>query len=65
MGDEGFFRLLKSWARRHRYGNVTTADFIALAGDIATTPVAGILEDWLYQPVVPSMPQLGLSPVGQ
>ena len=39
MGDEDFFRLLKSWARRHRYGNVTTADFISLAGDIATTPV--------------------------
>ena len=65
MGDEGFFRLLKSWARRHRYSNVTTADFISLAGEIATTPVDGILDDWLYQPVVPPMPQLGLSPVGQ
>jgi aminopeptidase N len=65
MGDEDFLRLLKSWARRHRYGNVTTDDFIALASDIATTPVDDVLEDWLFQPVVPPMPQLGLAPVGQ
>jgi aminopeptidase N len=64
MGDEDFFRLLKSWARRHRYGNVTTADFVSLAGGIAATPVDRLMEAWLYQPVVPPMPQLGLSPVG-
>src|SRR4029450_9216217 len=31
VGDEAFFRTLRDWAAGHRYGNVTTAQFIALA----------------------------------
>ena len=31
IGDTTFFRLMRDWATANRYGNVTTAQFIALA----------------------------------
>ena len=31
VGDETFFRILRDWYAQNRYGNVTTAQFIALA----------------------------------
>ena len=31
VGDATFFRILRDWFAQHRYGNATTADFIALA----------------------------------
>ena len=31
IGDDAFFRLLRSWYAKYKYGNATTADFIALA----------------------------------
>jgi hypothetical protein len=31
MVDDGFFRTLRTWCDPYRYGNATTADFIAVA----------------------------------
>ena len=31
VGDATFFRILRDWFAQHRYGNATTAEFIALA----------------------------------
>lgn len=34
VGDETFFAILREWAKRYAYANVTTAEFIALAKEM-------------------------------
>jgi aminopeptidase N len=54
IGDSTFSRLLRDWATQHRDGNVTTAQFIALADRLAGTDLARFFDVWLYQPAKPT-----------
>ena len=54
VGDEDFFRILRDWAAEHRYGNVTTAQFIALAEDDSGLDLDHFFDVWLYQPDKPT-----------
>ena len=36
IGDRAFFKVLRAYASGHRYGNATTAQFIAITGLSAT-----------------------------
>ena len=60
VGDDSFFRTLRTWADRYKYGNATTADFIALAKEEAPqVPAAqldALFDAWLYQPELPALP---------
>ena len=60
VGDETFFRILRTWAERHKYGNATTKEFIALAEDEAPrelgSALAGLFERWLYGDGLPALP---------
>ncbi|HET7092922.1 MAG TPA: M1 family metallopeptidase, partial [Thermomicrobiales bacterium] len=35
IGDDAFFRLLRTWTAEHRYGNASIAEFIALAEQVS------------------------------
>ena len=50
MGDTVFFELLRDWYRKNRYGNVTTADFIAHAERESGQQLDEFFRVWLYQP---------------
>jgi aminopeptidase N len=54
VGDRVFFRILRDWAAQHRYGNVTTAQFIALAEDDSGMNLDHFFDVWLYQPDKPT-----------
>ncbi|HVD27843.1 MAG TPA: M1 family metallopeptidase [Mycobacteriales bacterium] len=54
IGDRAFFRLLRAWAQRYRYGNVTTAQFVALAERISRRQLDRLFDVWLYQPGKPT-----------
>ena len=54
IGDARFFRLMQTWYRDHRYGNVTTAQFIALAEQISGQDLGAFFDEWLYQPGKPA-----------
>jgi aminopeptidase N len=54
VGDEDFFRILRHWAAQHRYGNVTTAQFIALAERDSGMDLDHFFQVWLYQPEKPT-----------
>lgn len=59
VGDELFFTILREWASRYRHANAATADFVALAGEMAGDAGGGVvelLEEWLYQDLVPGLP---------
>ncbi|MGW4640980.1 M1 family metallopeptidase [Sphaerisporangium sp. NPDC004334] len=49
IGDAAFFTLLKDWATTHKYGNATTADFVAAAQSASGKDLKGFFDVWLYQ----------------
>jgi aminopeptidase N len=56
VGDQKFFRILRSWAQTHRNGNVTTAEFIAFAERISGQNLEALFTAWLYTPAKPAHP---------
>ena len=54
VGDTVFFRILRTWASQHRYGNVTTAQFVALAEQESGLDLSHFFDVWLYQPEKPT-----------
>jgi aminopeptidase N len=48
IGDERFFRILKTWTREHYHGNGTTTQFIALAERISGQDLGAFFQTWLY-----------------
>jgi aminopeptidase N len=53
VGDRTFFAILRAWYAEHRDGNVTTADFIALAERKSHRRLDRFFDVWLYQPGKP------------
>jgi aminopeptidase N len=70
VGDETFFRILRTWAGRHKYGNADTAQFIALAKEqapqVPAAQIDALLQAWLYGDKMPALPSpAGVSASGQ
>ncbi len=49
VGDEAFFRTLRTWVDEHAYGNATIPEFVALAERVAGTQLDRLFHVWLYQ----------------
>ncbi len=56
IGRAAFERLERAWVVRHRDGNASTADFVALASTIAGRDLNGFFHPWLYGEKTPPMP---------
>jgi aminopeptidase N len=56
VGDREFFRILRAWARIHRNGNGTTAEFIALAEHLSGRDLGAFFTAWLYTASKPAHP---------
>jgi aminopeptidase N len=54
IGDDTFFRLLRTWARENRYGNVNTVQFIGLAEQLSGIDLGHFFDVWLYQAAKPT-----------
>jgi len=52
--DDTFFRILKTWTAKYRYGNATTADFIALSEQISGLDLDQFFHVWLDVPAKPT-----------
>jgi aminopeptidase N len=55
IGDKDFFKLLRQWASTNRYGNVSTADFIALAEKVSHRQLDALFNAWLMTPGKPAL----------
>jgi aminopeptidase N len=60
VGDEPFFRILRTYADRYEGGIACTEDFTVLAEEISGMDLDAFFDDWLVQPDLPDMPELGL-----
>ena len=49
VGDGTFFDILRTWYRENRNGNVTTADFVALAERKSRLDLDAFFDVWLYK----------------
>jgi aminopeptidase N len=54
VGDRAFFQILRDWAAQHRYGNVTTPQFIALAERDSGMSLGHFFDVWLFRPEKPT-----------
>ena len=54
VGDFAFFQIMRTWATQNRYGNVTTAQFIALSEQISGIDLEHFFDVWVYQPDKPT-----------
>jgi aminopeptidase N len=55
MGDDRFFELLRTWAERYGGKSATTADFEALAEDIAGKDLTPLFDAWLRSDRLPRL----------
>ena len=56
VGDETFFRILRTYTDRYRYGNASTNDFIAVASEVSGHDLGAFFQAWLYNPAIPPYP---------
>ena len=54
LGDGAFFEILRRWAAEHRYGNVSTPLFVALAEQVSGMQLDNFFDVWLYRPEKPT-----------
>jgi aminopeptidase N len=54
IGDDAFFRVLRTWTAQHFQGNATTAQFIALSEQISGQDLSNFFQVWLYTPSKPT-----------
>lgn len=57
VGDEAFFRILKTWVAEQRNGNATTAEFVTLAERISGKQLDALFDAWLYGTKKPPLPK--------
>lgn len=54
VGNRTFLGILRDWAAQHRYGNATTAQFIALAERDSGMDLRQFFDMWLFRPEKPT-----------
>ena len=55
IGDAKFFKLGRTWVARYEDGNVTTADFQALAEKVSGQDLDALFTAWVYTPGKPAL----------
>jgi aminopeptidase N len=62
VGDNEFFPMLRAWTSEHRFGSVSTDDFIAHAQAHTNVPVEALLHEWLDEVALPELPSSKVHP---
>ncbi|WP_239071398.1 M1 family metallopeptidase [Amycolatopsis sp. SID8362] len=55
IGDRAFFDMLTKWPSEHRYGTVSTQQFIQFVEQLTGRDLRSFFRTWLYQPGKPSV----------
>jgi aminopeptidase N len=54
IGDRAFFTVMRRWYAEHKYGNVSTPEFVALAQQVSRQNLGPFFRAWLYTPGKPA-----------
>ena len=56
VGDDAFFRILRTWVERHAGGVASTEDLVSLAEELSgDRTLEALLQRWLYEPGLPDL----------
>lgn len=55
LGDEQFFKTVRSFIDHHRYGNATAEDWIAAASEVSGNDMRPFFTAWLYGDHIPAL----------
>lgn len=58
VGDETFFKILKTWHDTHKNGVATDDQFVAHASEVAKKDLKPLLDAWLYDATAPKIASL-------
>lgn len=56
VGEETFFEILRTFYSENAYGNVATADFVAVAEALSGRELDDLFDAWLYGERIPDLP---------
>ncbi len=56
VGDDAFFRILRTWTSEYAHANASTDDFVRLASRVSGRDVSALLDAWLNANPMPSLP---------
>lgn len=56
VGEENFFSILSTWIAEHKFGLVTTSEFVELAQRISGQDLTDLFNAWLYEEELPELP---------
>lgn len=62
IGDRTFLALMRRWYADHKYGNVSTPEFIALAQRMSGQDLRGFFDAWLFTPGKPAIAPTDAAP---
>ena len=62
VGDEAFFRTLRTYVSRYRYSNASTDDFVAIANEVSGQDLGEFFDAWLFAPTTPEIPDTWMFP---
>ncbi|MFY1635971.1 M1 family metallopeptidase [Solwaraspora sp. WMMB335] len=54
IGDDAFFRLLRTWTAEQRNGNASTEEFVTVAERVSGQPLREFFDTWLYGDTAPA-----------
>jgi aminopeptidase N len=57
VGDDAFFRILRTYYERFNGKSVTTDDFVAVAEEVSGSDLDALFRAWLYDPRIPPFPE--------
>ena len=56
VGDDDFFRILRTYLDRFGGGNATTDDLQEVAEEVSGLDLEAFFDEWLYQSPLPEIP---------
>ena len=56
VGDEAFFRTLRTWTAENRHGTVTTEGFIKVVSAVTGRDLSQFFDEWLWRGQLPTVP---------
>jgi aminopeptidase len=57
VGDDAFFRILRTWTSLHAGATATTEDFRTLAASVAGRRLEALFDAWLDAEALPPLPE--------
>jgi aminopeptidase N len=60
VGEDTFFKILRTYLERHHFANATNEDFLRVVAELGGADARALTERWLFDERVPDFPELGV-----